>query len=119
MQKTHIEDKTLESYLKSDLRMLGLPTDFTLDFRGYSKTYYGRYYITQKTIVVYILGEDGERLPYEDILDTVLHEALHHYQHHYEEGFVRKKGVMHNLNFKSMYSKYVNRLFQWGVIQSA
>ena len=37
-----IEDTRLESYLKSDIRMLGLPTDFKLDFRGYSKKYYGK-----------------------------------------------------------------------------
>lgn len=111
-----IEDKQLESYLKSDLKLLGLPTDFTLEFRGYSSTYYGRYYISKKKIVVYILDEDGNTCPYHEILDTVLHEAIHHYQHHYEEGFVRTKGVMHNVNFNRLYTEKIDKLKQLEVI---
>ena len=114
-----IEDKRLESYLKSDIRMLGLPTDFKLDFRGYSKKYYGRYYVSEKRIVVYILNQYGDKIPYEEILDTVLHEAIHHYQHHHQKGFVRVKGVMHDMNFKRIYERNLAILKDWEVIPCA
>lgn len=117
--KRKIKDSLLESYLKSDIRVLGLPTDFDIEFRGYSKTYYGRYFIYDKKIVVYILNRKGEKIPYHHILDTVLHEAIHHYQHHHEEGFVRLKGVMHNANFYKIYNEKVSKLKEWEVIPCA
>ena len=114
-----IIDSTLEGYLKSDIKLLHLPTDFELEFRGFSKKYYGRYYIKEKKIVVYILDNNGERLPYHEILDTVLHEALHHYQHYHEIGFIRIKGVMHNLKFNKMYEEKKSKLIEWEVIPCA
>lgn len=117
--RTKIDDKQLEGYLKSDIRLLNLPTDFTLEFRGFSSKYYGRYYIKEKKIVVYILDNNGDRIPYHEILDTVLHEAIHHYQHYYEIGFVRIKGVMHNVNFKKLYNEKLYKLMDLGVIPCA
>lgn len=114
-----IKDEKLESYLKSDIRMLGLPTDFKLEFRGFSKKYYGRYKVNEQVIIVYILDEYDNQLPYHQILDTVLHEAIHHYQHHYEKGFVRLHGVMHNPQFKHMYTEKVSKLREWEVIPCA
>lgn len=114
-----IIDSTLEGYLKSDIKLLNLPTDFDIEFRGFSANYYGRYYIKDKKIVVYILDNNGERLPYHEILDTVLHEAIHHYQHHYEVGFIRMRGVMHNLNFHKMYEEKKYKLIEWEVIPCA
>ena len=86
---------------------------------GNYKKYYGRYYIQEKRIVVFINDVNGNQLPYHEILDTVLHEAIHHYQHHYEEGFVRLKGVMHNLDFKRMYEEKMSKLREWEVIPCA
>ena len=40
MKIKSIIDTKLEGYLKSDIKLLGLPTDFTLDLKGYSKKYY-------------------------------------------------------------------------------
>lgn len=119
MKTKTTQNKVLENYLKSDIKLLGLPTDFNVEFRGYSKSYYGRYYIADKKIVVYILDESGHQIPYHEILDTLLHEAIHHYQHHHDKNFVRHKGVMHNLEFKRMYEQYKNELLQWEVIPSA
>lgn len=119
MKMKSIIDTKLEGYLKSDIRLLDLPVDFKLDLKGYSKKYYGRYYIHEKRIVVFIHDSKGNQLPYHEILDTVLHEAIHHYQHHYEEGFVRLKGVMHNLAFKKMYAEKVSKLRELEVIPCA
>lgn len=111
-----IENPVLESHLKSDLKVIGLPTDFTLEFRGYSKTYLGRYYVEKKKVVVYIHDVYGNEIPYHEILDTVLHEAIHHYQHHYDPSFVRLSGVMHNLDFKRVYNEKVSKLVEWEVL---
>lgn len=119
MKSNIIENTNLEGYIKSDLRMLGLPTDFTLDLRGFSKTYYGRYHIREKRVVVYCTDERGQLLPYSAILDTALHEVIHHYQHCHEKGFVRVKGVMHNPTFHKLYSFYKTKLEELGVMECA
>lgn len=119
MKIKSIKDTKLESYLISDIKLLGLPTDFTLDLKGYSKKYYGRYYSHEKRIVVFIHDQNGNILPYHEILDTVLHEAIHHYQHYHEKGFIRLKGVMHNLNFKKMYEEKMSKLRELEVIPCA
>lgn len=119
MSKKVIKNSVLEGYIKSDLKLLGLPTDFDLEFRGYSKRYYGRYYILEKKIVVFILDESGKEIPYHEILDTVMHEAIHHYQHQHDPKFVRKKGVMHNMDFHRMYNQYLYELRDLEVIPSA
>ena len=117
--QNNIDDKTLIGYLKSDLKLIGLPTDFELDLRGYSKAYYGRYYIVEKKVVLYAKDENGNTLPYHELLDTVMHEAIHHYQYYYEEGFKRVKGVMHNPKFKAMYSECLAKLHELEVIPCA
>ena len=114
-----IKNEILVSYLKSDLKVLGILVDFDLELRGYSKRYYGRYYVNQKKISVFILDEKGQTIPYHEILDTVLHEAIHHYQHQHDKNFVRLHGVMHDLDFKRMYENYRNQLEQWEVLPIA
>lgn len=119
MKMKSIKDVKLEGFLKSDIRLLGLPTDFILDLKGYSKKYYGRYYIHEKRIVLFIHDINGNLLPYHELLDTVLHEAIHHYQHYYQEGYVRLQGVMHDLSFKRMYEEKVSKLRELEVIPCA
>lgn len=114
-----IRNEILESYIKSDLKILGIPVDFDLEFRGYSKRYYGRYFVNKQKITVFILDEKGHEIPYHEILDIVLHEALHHYQHQHDKDFVRVKGVMHDVKFKRMYEHYRNQLEEWEVLPSA
>lgn len=119
MKSKLVEDDTLKGYLMSEIQLVGLPTDFTLELRGYSKSYYGRYYIKEKKVVVYCLDENDVLYDYSHILGTVLHEAVHHYQHHYEEGFVRMRGVMHNPKFYEIYEKAKRKLIDMGVMDCA
>lgn len=114
-----IKNDILKNYLISDLKLVNLPVDFELEFKGYSKCYYGRYFTLQHKIVVYILDEFGNILPYHEILDTVIHEAIHHYQHTHQEGFVRYRGVMHDRVFHKLYNESVSKLRSMEVIPSA
>lgn len=101
-----IEDHNLDTRLKTDLEDLGLNIDFNFQFKGYSKSYYGRYLSKDKVIIVYILDRNNKMIPYNAILKTAIHEAIHHYQHHHSEDFVRYKGVMHNDEFKRLENHY-------------
>lgn len=95
--------------LISDLEQLGLPIDFKLDIRGYSKTYNGRYDPNKDLILLYALESDGSFRPYEELLEIVVHEAVHHYQWKHQEDFVRLKGVMHNTEFWSKYNQVMTK----------
>lgn len=112
-----IEDTTLKNHLMSDLKLTGIPTDFELVLKDYSSTCYGKYLKSKKLIIIYVYmdKECTTLFPYEEILDTLVHEAVHHFQHYYEEDFVRYKGVMHNPNFYKYYNKYVDKLKQYGI----
>ena len=92
-----------------DLESIGMPTDFELDLRGYSKIYEGRYDSAKKLIILYVLEEDGEFLPYEDIIRVAIHECVHHIQWQHDPNFVRIKGVMHNSQFKQLLKIYTER----------
>lgn len=101
------ETDDLGSKLMDDLGKLGLPTDFTLEVKGYSKCYHGRYTPNKKRVIIYSLNSKGKRLPYVELLKTTMHEALHHYQWTHVKGFVRKRGVMHNTQFKRLEQHYL------------
>lgn len=96
--------------LKMDLERVGLPTDFKIDLRGYSKTLDGTYNPNTKTVVVYAREVDGMLRDYNEILEVTLHEAVHHFQWNYEEDFVRKRGIMHNANFHLKYNECISKL---------
>lgn len=105
-----VNNPLLEAELKNVIKDLGLPTNFDIDLRGYSKCYFGRYHIDTKKIVVYVLEEDMETyIPYKDILETVIHEAIHHYQYS-KQDFIRFDGVMHNNEFKQMEQRYLSSM---------
>ena len=111
MKARIITDEKLKSNILSDLKLVGVTTDFDLEFRGYSDTYWGRYFTKKKKVVVYILkNHEGERYSYDTILNVTLHEALHHYQHQHQEGFVRYDGIMHDRTFLKMYAEKVDKL---------
>lgn len=93
-----------------DLKKAGLPTDFELDLRGYSKRLEGTYNPNTKVVIVYAREVDGMLRDYDEILEIALHEAVHHYQWNYEEDFVRKRGIMHNANFYKKYNESVEKL---------
>ena len=108
--KNKVNNPLLERNIYEVLEKLGLPTDVTLDLRGYSKTYYGRYDIENQVITLYVLEEDNTYLPYEKILQTAIHEAIHHFQHTKDKAFVRVHGVMHNQAFLKLEEKLYKRL---------
>lgn len=101
-----VTDEQLVRRCKADLRRLGLPTDFTLVLKDYSKRYYGRYDVDKKEVIIYIYRDEELtcRFTYKELMDTVIHEAIHHFQYCYQHGFLRLVGVMHDPVFKKMYT---------------
>ena len=96
--------------LLGDMKRVGLPTDFTLELKPYSKTYYGRYNPNLDRVTVYIY-EDKEctkLTDYEELLLTSIHEAVHHVQWK-DKSFVRRRGVMHDADFHRLYNMYAER----------
>jgi hypothetical protein len=107
----------IREQLISDLDNIGLPTDFTLDLKQkYSKSYKGRYFSREKKVTIYAVNRFGDYRGYQDLLETAIHEAIHHYQYHHQEGFIRKKGVMHNIVFKKLYEQYTDIARKKGLI---
>lgn len=96
--------------LIKDMKSLGVPTDFILELKPYSKTYYGRYDPNSNKVTVYIYEDKSctRMLRYEDILLTSIHEAVHSIQWH-DKSFVRRKGVMHNTEFYRLYNSYCEK----------
>lgn len=107
----------LKNKLISDLLKLGLPTDFKLQLKGYSKAYNGRYDPNTHTIILYTLNEDGSQIDYETLIKTVIHEDIHHYQWVHDKKFKRLKGVMHDPQFKALESLYLDVALAKGVIR--
>lgn len=94
------------------LKEVGLPTDFTLELRGYSKTYNGVYYPDAKKIVLYVRSARGRMFSYKRLSGTMIHEAVHHLQFAHTPQFQRKKGVMHNKEFRDLYDMYHERFLE-------
>lgn len=99
-------EASLISYLYTHLDLLGLPTDFDLELKGYSTYYNGRYNTRSKVITLYHLDEEGNLIDLDYLLSILRHEALHHYQWNYDKNFTRVKGVMHNLEFLRLEKLY-------------
>lgn len=92
--------------IKNIIGDMGLPNDFRVELRGYSSSRWGCYYPERKTIVLYVLDEFGEYIPYYAILITALHEAIHHYQYS-KPNHVRVHGIMHDTEFKELENRYL------------
>ncbi|MBO8161121.1 MAG: hypothetical protein H0Z24_05745 [Thermosipho sp. (in: Bacteria)] len=111
-----LEQKTkLEKRIRKDLEKLGLPLDFKLDVRGYSKTYNGRYNPNNDTVVLYSLRKNGELREYDVLLKIVIHEVIHHYQWKHTD-YKRVKGIMHNEEFKRLEQYYLDKAEELGLI---
>lgn len=106
---TEMTMNSLASRILLDLTNIGMPTDFTLDLRGYSKIYEGRYDSAKKLMILYVKEENGDFIPYEDIIRVAIHEGVHHIQWQHDPNFVRIKGVMHNKEFKHLLKIYTER----------
>lgn len=103
--------------LMHDLKEVGLPTDFHLELRGYSKCYNGLYYPTKKQVVLYAKEDNGDFREYHLLFLTLMHEATHHYQHNYQQGFVRIKGVMHDTNFHRILNNAKDKAVELRIIE--
>ncbi len=96
------------------LREISGLNDFFIELReSYSKSYWGRYYVAKKLIVVFTLDENGEYLPEKDIIRTVTHELTHHIQWHHTPGWERRKGVMHDAGFKKLHKQLLDRFYSF------
>lgn len=106
--------KDLMNKLLFDLTGLGFPVnDVSIEFRPYSKCFYGKYFpasvLKNPRIFIYpYLNEKGDFLDYIRILKTAIHEFCHHLQHS-DKAFCRKKGVMHDVAFWELYSYYCKK----------
>lgn len=96
--------------LLKDMKAIGIPTDFTLELKGFSKTYFGRYDPNSNKVTVYVCENKSctKRYKYEEILLTCIHEAVHAMQWN-DKSFVRIRGVMHNADFYRLYNLYSDR----------
>ena len=95
--------KSLKNYFYTSLKELGLPTDFELHFRDHNKRIYGCYDMRDRKIFLYLYEDKECRIlyPLSHLYTVIIHEAIHHYQYKHENGYKRKKGVMHNSSFKN------------------
>lgn len=101
---------SLYDQIIEDLKTVGLPVDFTLVLKPYSKSFYGRCFPDSKKIILYVY-EDPEKTKlysYSSLLLTAVHEAVHHLQFS-RPTFVYCKGIMHNAEFHSLYQLYKDR----------
>lgn len=99
----------LEARLRNDLSKIGLDVEFTLSLRPYSKSYFGRYDVSNNVIILYVQKTvKGDMYSYEELLLTVIHEAIHCKQWH-DPDYKRIKGIMHDTEFKRLYSLYSDR----------
>lgn len=99
----------IKQQLMKDIQSVGLPVDFELELRGYSKVYNGRYESKKEKVILYPLKKNGELRDYEVLLRYAIHEAIHHYQWKHDPNFVRIKGVMHNVEFHKLENYYLKR----------
>lgn len=90
-----------------DIDTLGLPIDFLLTLKDFSKKYCGKYVVDSSNIILYTKDEWGMQLPYKELLFTTIHEAVHHYQWKHDLDFIRIKGTMHNAEFWIKYNECV------------
>lgn len=97
--------------LLRDIKSIGLPTNFTLELREYSKTYFGRYDPNSNTVTLYVFQDSSctTLFDYEDLLLTFVHEIVHCIQWH-DSSFVRRKGVMHDVDFYRLLNIYSDRV---------
>jgi hypothetical protein len=99
----------LRQTLTQDLKELGIPTDFELCLKGYSKSYNGRYDPNVQRVTIFVYEDEActKLLPYGKILRHLIHESTHHYQWFHDSTFERVKGQMHNADFKKQEQAWV------------
>lgn len=110
------ERHMLREKLFNDLNRLELPVDdVEVEFRPFSKTYFGNYLPGKNKIFLYpYKNRFGELMDYSEIIKVAIHEFTHHLQY-CDPSFVRLKGVMHNAQFWSMYNNTIDHAKQLGI----
>lgn len=101
----------LYNRLISDLKKLGIPLNFELEVKPYSKSYYGRYNPNTNKITVYAYEDKNctRVYSYDSLLDTVIHEFTHYIQYT-NPNYKRVKGVMHDSNFWVLFNYFRDRI---------
>ena len=101
----------LYNRLLSDINLLGMKLNFTLELKPYSKSYFGRFNPNTNKITLYIYEDSKctKLFPYEQLLDTFIHEFTHCVQYN-NPTFKRYKGVMHDSNFVALFKYYKDRI---------
>ena len=99
------------------LRRLYNLTDLT-DFLivpnlSFNKEDWGIYYYTNKTIVLFLLGEQGNRIDDESIMRIAIHELTHHIQHYYIQDY--KMDYSHDVVFKRTFAKLLDKYYNGAV----
>lgn len=116
-------EEDLMTRLLSDLATIGLPVyEVDVVFRPYSKTYYGRYFPVRDErkmkpkIHLYPYELSGDFMDYTKLFENGVHEFIHHIQYS-DRSFVRKKGVMHDVQFWKLYNHYMNRAYRYEIVE--
>jgi hypothetical protein len=96
----------MERRLRRDMERAGMPCPFSIEVRGYSARYFGKYSHSRRAAVLYACrSRDGALLyPYRDIFLTLVHEWVHYIQYS-DPSFVRYRGVMHDARFWEIYGE--------------
>lgn len=110
-----LSEEELYDRLIADLTKLKLPVEeFELVIRPYSKTLYGRYFLSYEDkpaevrIYPYRTKNMKVMFSYSTILYHTIHEVCHHIQFT-NPSYVRKKGVMHDPEFHRLLNRYVDK----------
>lgn len=88
------------------MKLIGIPTDFILDIRKQSKSYWGRYDPNKKEVIVYSPHDTDSTVEWWE--EAVIHESIHHYQY-YHTKYTRKRGVMHDPKFKALFQTFKSK----------
>ena len=120
LRMKQMREEELQHKLLMDLSDLNLPTDeVSIEIRPYSKSYFGRYIIKEKRILIYpYASKNGQLYSYNNILCTAIHEMVHHIQHQ-DPNFKRKKGVMHDTQFWRLYNHFLDRVTAMGILSES
>lgn len=109
----------LEKYMLEVLKKIGLPTDFSLEIKGYSVTHEGKYlYATHKIILyVYKDREMTEMYSSAKLLSVLIHEAIHYLQH-INPQHIRYKGIVHDREFYALEQQYLLKARSLGYLSA-
>lgn len=104
-----------------DLSLLNFPEVMdkaTLMIKPYSKSFYGRYFLKDNRIVVYLYRDKDKPTPYnyKELFKTLIHECCHHIQYT-GENYIRRKGIMHDSDFWRLYNHYIDEAIEKGILK--